>query len=885
MDKQLPPKKSSKKPPSLRKRAEQLLIEQKERLRGLASTDLKKLVHELGTHQIELEIQNEELRRSQMEIEVSRRKYADLFDFSPMGYFTLDKSGLIRDVNHTGAGMLGFEKRSLIAMPIQNFIEPGDRTVFRSHLSEVFKTQTRQTCELNLRGKKGVMYPVQLQSIAADSGEGALDSCRTAVSDISKLRQVQEEARRLDKELQCALLSERDQREAELIEERRQIKDDLRVSEERYQRLFETSLDAVILMRPDGTVLSVNPAARLLLGMTADESGRPEKVFAIDTADAHVASLFTGRDRTGGSRGEVDIIRKDGTRVPCEVSLVRFKDTEGSPVLSIIARDITERKDTQDRSKTLNEILKLFTEAVTRREYLESVCNLLRQWTGCTHVGVRIASPDNTAPFEVCDKYDELFLEQERELSLVGDQCICTRIITGKPAPSDLSSMTTNGSFYSNNSIQFDADLTVAEKGLYRGTCVRHGFRSLAVIPIRYGGRLRGAIHLADQRENLVSLKKVEYLERLGYIIGEADHRFRIEEERARLASALEATADGVVITDSSTGTIKYVNRSLEQMTGYAKEELMDQTVHLFDSGRQGAQFYKELRETLLRAGLWRGQMLSKRKDGTLYFEDSTVYPVIDQTGNILNYVTLKRDITEKLRLESIAESVNTMESIGYIFAGVRHEIGNPINAINMILGILSYKLPELSEDAVRDYLNRIAGQIERVEFLLKSLKSFNMFETQSPQTFLMAPFMEQFRPLVKDALESKGIAFEVTMDRQADRVYADPRALQQVLLNLITNASDALQKREHPKITVRIFSADSMVGVAVGDNGSGIPAEKLKDLFKPFFTTKSTGTGLGLVIVKKMVTRMNGTVEVESSVDNGTTVTVSLPQGTYEGN
>jgi PAS domain S-box-containing protein len=885
MDKQRPKKKTAKKPPSLRKRAEQMLVKQKERLQELASTNLKKLVHELGTHQIELEMQNEELRRSQAEIETSRRKYADLFDFSPVGYFTFDKSGLIREVNHTGAGMLGFEKRSLIAMPIQNFIEPDDRTVFRKHLSEVFNTQIRQTCELNLRGKKGVMFPVQLQSICADSGNGILDSCRTAFSNISERRKAEAEARRLDKELQRVLLVERELREAELRRERRQIKEDLRVSKEQYQRLFESSLDAVFLMKPDGTIISVNAAACRLLDMTAFEIYSAGRSSILDPTDLRVLSLIAERKHDGFTRDEIDLIRKDGTRVPCDVSSVQMRDTEGKAMISIVAHDITERRDTQEHAKILNEILKLFTESLSRGEYLESVCDKLRHWTGCSHVGVRIARPDNTAPFDVCDGYDEVFLKQERELSLADNQCICSRVITGTSASSDLAAMTENGSFYTNNSLLFEDGLADNEKRLYRGTCMRHGFRSLAVIPIRYGGRLTGAVHLADQRENMVPLKKVEYLEHLGYIIGEAVHRFNIEEERVRMASALEFAADGVVITEPLSGAIKYVNRALEKMTGYAKEELIGRTIHLFDSGRQGGQFYQELRETLRHDDLWRGQMVSKKKDGTLFFEDCMVYPVKGPAGEILDYVTLKRDITEKLRLESIAESVNTMESIGYIFSGVRHEIGNPINAVNMILGILSYKLPALSQEAIREYLDRIAGQIERVEFLLSSLKSFNMYETQEPQTVVIASFIQQFMKLVKDGLEAKGIAFEVMSNPQADRLHADPRALQQVLLNLITNATDAVQKRDHPRIAMRISRLDHTVLIGVEDNGYGIPEDRVKELFKPFYTTKVNGTGLGLVIVKKMITRMNGTIAVKSTKDVGTVVTISLPEGTRDGN
>lgn len=673
---------------------------------------------------------------------------------------------------------------------------------------------------------------------------------------------------------------ERELREAGSRRERRKAENELQVSEEQYRRLFESSRDAVVVMKPEGTIVSANPAALHLLGMTEAEVCGAGRSVIVDQADPHVSSLIIEREMTGSTRGEVDVIRKDGTRVPCEISSVLFHDREGNPMLSIIARDITERRETQKRSEIMNALLKLFTEMISRREYLHAVCGLLRGWTGCKSVGVRLANARSEAPFEACDGYDEIFLKNENKLLLAEDQCICTRIIEGKPEASDLPSMTTNGSFYSNNSLQFMDGLAGNVKRLYRGTCIKHGFKSLAIIPIRYRDQLLGAIHFADRREGMVPLKNVEYLEHLGNIIGEAVYRFSIEEERVRLVSALESTGEGVVITEPSRGLIEYVNPAFERLTGYAKGEVLGRSLHMLDSDRHNTLFYQDLRETILRDGVWRGTTVSKKKDGSLFNEECTISAVRGPSGEILNYIFLRRDITDKLRLESIAESVNTMENIGYIFSGVRHEIGNPINSVNMLLGILSAKLPDLTRDAIRDYLDRIIGQIGRVEFLLRALKSFNMYETQEPQCIMIPSFLEQFTPLVINDLESKGIAISIVLDPTTDCVRADPRALQQVLLNLITNAADALHERAQPKIDVSVSRSDGCVLISVEDNGCGISEDKVTNLFKPFYTTKASGTGLGLVIVKKMIARMHGTIEVKSVVNIGTVITISLPEG-----
>jgi len=541
-----------------------------------------------------------------------------------------------------------------------------------------------------------------------------------------------------------------------------------------------------------------------------------------------------------------------------------------------------ERSRAEESIKVTNSLLSLFAQKFTRREYLDAACGLIREWSGFHHAGIRLAGPDKKIPFESCAGYTPGFLATENDLSLTLDRCICTRIILGSPEPSDLRAMTPGGSFFSSDTALFVNNLSGPEKEQYRGTCMKYGFNSLAVVPIRYQDAPMGAIHLADERAGLLDEKTVALLEQLAYIIGEAVYRFYVEEESARLVSAVESSADAVVITDTK-GFIRYVNPAFEQITGYSKQEAEHRDLHLLDSGKHDEAFYAGIKETVNRDEVWRGLLLNKKKDGTLYYEDCTISPVLSPSGEIMNYVSLKRDVTEKLRLESIAESVSTMDNIGYIFTGVRHEIGNPLNSINMIVGILQSKLPTLSQEAVHGYLDRIMVQIERMEFLLRSLKSFNMFETPEPRDLRISEFMEQFQPLVQQDFEKKGVLLDLGLDPNADRMHADPRALQQVLLNVLTNAADAVQGRARPRVSLGVTRSRGMVRIQVEDNGRGIPEDRMKDLFKPFHTTKKHGTGLGLVIVKKMVTTMNGAIELESRRDIGTLVTISLPERARE--
>ncbi len=665
---------------------------------------------------------------------------------------------------------------------------------------------------------------------------------------------------------------------------RKRAEDELRQSLAYNRSLIEASLDPMVTIGPKGQITDVNAAAEMATGLGREELiGTDFSEYFTDPAKARAGYLQVFRE------GKVtdytlEMRHRDGRVTPVLYNASIYHDEAGK-ILGIIAaaRDITELKESEQHMSVTNSLLQLYTQTSSRKSYLDAAVEIIRSWCSCRNVGIRVKDQNEQVPYVACAGFDSSFIESESRLSLGNDQCACTRVVSGVLDPADAAATTPHGSLYYNSAVKFLDNLPAEQKTRYRGICQRRGFNSIVVVPIRHRDAILGAIHLADEREGVFPLKTVEFLERMALIIGEALYRFSIEEEQVRLASAVESAAEAIVITETSAGKIQYVNPAFEQITGYTKYEVVGKTLHVLDSGKHTHAFYEGLRETLKREGVWRGLIINKRKDGTQYYEDCTISPVWGSSGELLNYVSLKRDVTEKMRLESIAESVSTMDSIGYIFSGVRHEIGNPINSINMILGLLKAKLPNLSQEAIVDYIDRIIGQVSRVEFLLRSLKTFNMFETQNPQDLQIEPFMEQFLPLMREDFAKKGIALDLAIDPRADRLCADPRALQQVLLNVLTNASDAVSEKDHPKVTLGVFKSGGMVNIQVEDNGCGIPQDKMKDLFKPFYTTKAKGTGLGLVIVKKMLAKMNGTIELESRKDMGTLVTISLPEGTDE--
>ena len=236
------------------------------------------------------------------------------------------------------------------------------------------------------------------------------------------------------------------------------------------------------------------------------------------------------------------------------------------------------------------------------------------------------------------------------------------------------------------------------------------------------------------------------------------------------------------------------------------------------------------------------------------------------------------RDITEKSRLESIAQAVNAMDNIGFIFSGIRHEIGNPLNSLKMALSVLQQNQQNASPQMLQEYVERGLSDIGRMEYLLKSLKSFTMYEKVELKDLQLAEFMGKFISLVERDFQSYGIRIKTEIPLDIAPVRIDERALHQALLNIFGNAADALKEQAVPELIICAESRGQLIWLTITDNGCGIHPEQLKHLFQPFNTSKVNGNGLGLVITRKLLAMMDSDIDIVSPPGHGTQVTIRLP-------
>ncbi len=189
---------------SLRDRAEAFINKTSSGVKKVAPQDVKKLVEELQIHQVELEMQNEELRRAQLELEEARDRFSDLYDFAPVGYFTISYKGLIQEANLTGATLLGVERGNLINQSFSQFITEDTQDVFYLHRQKLIETRTRQGCELKLRKKDGTELHALLECTVVEDDEGNIECFRAVVSDIQERKRAEEEKARLEDQLHRA---------------------------------------------------------------------------------------------------------------------------------------------------------------------------------------------------------------------------------------------------------------------------------------------------------------------------------------------------------------------------------------------------------------------------------------------------------------------------------------------------------------------------------------------------------------------------------------------------------------------------------------------------------------------------------------------------------
>jgi len=367
------------------------------------------------------------------------------------------------------------------------------------------------------------------------------------------------------------------------------------------------------------------------------------------------------------------------------------------------------------------------------------------------------------------------------------------------------------------------------------------------------------------------------------------------EEDRIRLETAIENLAEYIVITDKE-GTIQYVNPAFEKITGYTREEAIGKNPRMLKSGKHDEVFYKTLWDTLLSGKTWKGHLINRKKDESIFEEEASISPIKDSSGNITNFVAVKRDVTNEVMIEQRLFESQKLEAIGTLAGGIAHDFNNILSAIIGYTELSIDTVPEGSQ--IHSDLTKIFKAGYRARDLVNQILTFSRQREQGKRPILIAPIVKESLKLLRASLPST-VEIRQNIEPGPGMVMADATQIHQVIMNLCTNAGHAMQEKggilevsltseeldsefclQHPGLTPGLY-----LKLMVSDTGHGIEPDTLPRIFEPYFTTKekSGGTGLGLSVVHGIVTGFGGAVTVYSEPGKGTTFKVYLPTTTEE--
>ena len=361
----------------------------------------------------------------------------------------------------------------------------------------------------------------------------------------------------------------------------------------------------------------------------------------------------------------------------------------------------------------------------------------------------------------------------------------------------------------------------------------------------------------------------------------------RLKEEvlqREKLQLVVEQNPNTIVITDLD-GTIEYVNKQFEIVTGYTKEEALGKNPRILNSGLTPPETYEDMWETLGKGEIWNGEFVNRAKDGQTYTENVLLAPLKNDKGELTNYVAIKENITELKKAREEAEASNIAKS--QFLSRMSHELRTPLHAINGFSQLLLRKNKKCTLDSrQKDQVLQINTAGHHLLELINEILDLSRIEsgrlTLSLEPITVADLVHDCIPLVTPLADKFEVSIEADQSIESlPNIQADFTRFKQVLLNLFSNAI----KYNHPGGKV-LFSGKmegDMVCFEVTDNGIGIREDQMKDLFVPFARLGKDdsgieGTGIGMTITKQLVDLMNGTLSAESKSGVGSVFRVRLP-------
>ncbi|WP_243450218.1 ATP-binding protein [Desulfosporosinus sp. Sb-LF] len=565
--------------------------------------------------------------------------------------------------------------------------------------------------------------------------------------------------------------------------------------------------------------------------------------------------------------------------------------------------NIIKRKEIEDELSRTNSLLKLFVQKTNRKAYLDEVLILLQEWIDCRCTGIRVLNDEGYVPYESFAGFSQEFMGSENWLSVNHHQCACMRVILEKPESQDAICMTNVGSFCCNNTIEFICEMSTEEQSRFRGKCIELGYKSVAIIPIRYQERVLGVIHLADEKEGKLPSEFIEFIEKVAPLIGEAMYRFNLEDElrykndnlerlveertkelklaneqlnhdivEQKLASEklIRAQEEKVSILESMTDCFfamdrdmrfTYINHAGEIAFGKSQNELLSQKItEVIKVNDTALQHYHEV--------------MSEKKSATFEIISEALggkWLEISAYSAENGLTCYFRDITSRKIAEGEIARFDRLNLVGQLAAGIAHEIRNPMTTVRGYLQLLGVK-PEYATQ--RSTFELMISEVDRANAIITEFLSLAQTKPSEMKSRNLNDIISHLYPLLEadTFTQNKQIKF---IAGEIPDLALNAKEISQLILNLTRNGLEAMA--EGGTLSIESYVEDCKVVLEIADEGCGIPKENFKKLGTPFFTTKDTGTGLGFASCYKIAESHNAKICIDSS-PKGTTISILFP-------
>ena len=571
-------------------------------------------------------------------------------------------------------------------------------------------------------------------------------------------------------------------------------------------------------------------------------------------------------------------------------------------VNELLSRELAERKIAEREREMTIDLLRLINGAMDIGELATGLTTLLRERTGCASVGIRYrvgseypfiethglldgCSPVGTS---LCPAGGEEDPAGE-DLPVPSRRCLCGAIVPEEADPYH-PLFAGQRTFWTNSVTALLAEGESARRGVVRHRCLQEESESLALVPLHSGGETVGFLQFGDPRKDFLTPDLIAMFERIAdhVAVAFAQHLAKeaLRESEDRFRSLVENAPVGILIVRK--GRIVFRNPALCRLFG----EIPDRT-RFRDLGSvhpEDMQKFEDLCGRVERAGAgWQDMDLRF----SLLEGDSgrqTMRWVYCQTGQIefrgkTAALVVLDDLTRMKDLEQIVSTREKLSIIGQMAAGIAHEIRNPLSGININVSTLEHVVGNLETVSpeerrkVGEIVAQAKGASEKIATVIRRVMDF---------TKPVPPKLDRVdvNQVVREALEFSsatlrkgGISVGTSLFPDLPRCIADPHLLEQVLLNLITNAVQAMENENGQKrLGMATAQGNGVVLIRVFDNGPGIPVHLLEKIFDPFYTTRKAGHGIGLSFSHRVIENHGGTLTASESEWGGAEFRIALP-------